>query len=72
MSCPCPFDGGIIGTNSPKALLLSSDVCIGPKSTIPYVYPDPPDITFTDCIIPVAATVTLTFAPVPSPKIFNV
>jgi hypothetical protein len=47
-------------------LILKPDVF---KSTIPYVYPVPPETTFVDIISPLLFAVIETFAPVPSPII---
>jgi hypothetical protein len=42
-SYPCPLDGGIIGISFAGSEMVSVAAC--PKSTIPKVYPLPPETT---------------------------
>ena len=42
-------------------------VPVDSKSTIPKVYPDPPETIFVPVIVPDELQVTATFPPVPSP-----
>ena len=67
MLYPWPLDGGIIGISFAGFEIVSVAPC--PKSTIPNVYPLPPETTVVLVIVPDVLTSMFTFAPDPSPLI---
>ena len=67
MSAPCPPEGGIITSNSGAVVPVGTPPAT--RSTVPYVYPEPPlEIVILSTVESLLITI-VAFAPDPSPLI---